>query len=135
MSREAMKARLNAASIKWGKWAVEDDDGYGYKVYIQEPGFGTMYIAEDFNQGGDSGLSDATMVAHAPEDLQKLHAALDAIEALPHEDYCCTKGCPGFGLAMCGKVDAENIHCDGSECSCFMSGPLRAIKEALGDDA
>ena len=64
-----------------------------------------------------------------------LQAALDAIKALPHEDYCCTKGCPGFGLATCGKVFTYGDECDGSECSCFMSGPLRAIRNALGEDA
>lgn len=61
----------------------------------------------------------------------RLLAALDGVLALPHEDYCCTKGCPGFGLATCGKVSKYGDWCDGSECSCFMSGPIAAITKAL----
>ena len=65
----------------------------------------------------------------------RLLAAVKAVTALPHEDYCCTKGCPGFGLATCGKVHKNGDECDGSECSCFMSGPLRAIEAALRGEA
>jgi len=76
----------------------------------------------------------AELIAAAPTDQAKLIAAVEAVVGLPHEDYCCTKGCPGFGLATCGKVHKYGDECDGSECSCFMSGPLRALTQALGGD-
>lgn len=57
--------------------------------------------------------------------------ALANIAALPHEDYCCTKGCPGYGLACCRPL-ARGEHCTGTECTCFLATPLRLIEQAFG---
>jgi N-acetylglutamate synthase-like GNAT family acetyltransferase len=53
------------------------------------------------------------------EEQQK---ALDAIRHLPHEDWCCAKGCAGEGFcAGCAGTEAD--------CKCLV-GELRAV---IGD--
>ena len=96
--------------------------------WLEYPGE-KRYVAFDVDK------RDVQFIANARTDTARLLAALDGVLALPHEDYCCTKGCPGFGLAMCGKVFRPGDACDGSECSCYMSGPIAAITQALEGQA
>lgn len=81
MSLNEIKTRLNCASIHDGRWAVEEDETWGAKVYVVEPGFGTMYICENLNQQ-DDGLADATFIANAPTDMARLIRAVEAVEEL-----------------------------------------------------
>lgn len=119
LSAVAVAGKGSHHTQSWG-----DDDAEWF--YGDRPGLPSAKGAADLIQ------KTADLTARSiTEDLAKLHAALDAVEALPHEDYCCTKGCPGYGLATCGKVRGYGDHCDGSECSCFMRGPLDAIQSAL----
>jgi hypothetical protein len=73
----------------------------------------------------------ARFYAAAPTDMAALLGAVRAVLALPHEDYCCTKGCPGYGNASCGQAVVPGYACDGRKCTCFMSGPIAAINAAL----
>ena len=75
---DIINTRLQAASIHDGPWAVEEDDTWGAKVYVREPGFGTMYICENLNQGEDW-LSDAEFIAAAPVDVARLTRAVEAV--------------------------------------------------------
>jgi regulator of replication initiation timing len=50
----------------------------------------------------------------------------DRIRALAHEDYCCTKGCPGPGQSCCPA--SAGGACDG-RCHCFLEPVLRVIEE------
>ena len=138
---EPIQARLDAATP--GPWKADNlENTHGHRgiywVSIDRPDH-IMTVAEvDANDDGVEAVwkfDDAVFIAAAPTDTARLLAAVKAVTALPHEDYCCTKGCPGFGLATCGKVHKNGDECDGSECSCFMSGPLRAIEAALRGEA
>ncbi|MDQ0100474.1 hypothetical protein J2T10_000093 [Paenarthrobacter nicotinovorans] len=143
---EPIQNRLNAATPGPWHWRNTSD------VYLMGArtrvvmGFARMgmqgaqpqFVNEDglFIDAGKENLHaipDAAFIANAPTDQARLLAAVQAVAELPHEDYCCTKGCPGFGLATCGNVHKSGDECDGSECSCFMSGPLRAIESALSE--
>jgi len=79
MSREQMKARLEAATP--GPWEWDDDQWL-------EPNRGGYVLSNDSvvdkNRVEPVTVSpeNATLIAHAPTDLAKLHAALDAVEAL-----------------------------------------------------
>lgn len=96
---------------------------------------GQVKSAKDVADAQGFADGDWEWLAHgSTDDRSKLLAAVESIIALPHEDYCCTKGCPGFGLATCGKVHKNGDECDGKECSCFLSGPLNAVAAALGSD-
>jgi hypothetical protein len=81
-----IEARLHAATE--GPWAVEDDDGFGYKVYLDDHGFGTAYICEEIHQGDDVGKADAEFIAAARTDMaallkavQRTLLACDAMDA------------------------------------------------------
>lgn len=83
---DEIQARLSKASIHDGPWAVEEDETWGAKVYVREPGFGTMYICENLTQQED-GRADAEFIAAAPADVSYLLAELrKAREALAKVD-------------------------------------------------
>lgn len=134
---EPIQARLDAATdAAPAPWqAVGTGVRGGDHWYVCAEGQSIASIACNDGENEEQREPLARFMTAAPTDTARLLAAVKAVTALPHEDYCCTKGCPGFGLATCGKVHKNGDECDGSECSCFMSGPLRAIESALRDEA
>lgn len=66
---DSIQERLSAATP--GPWAVEDDDGFGHKVY-RPGGWGTLYVCEELHQGHYDGLNDATFIANTPADVAYL---------------------------------------------------------------
>lgn len=91
-----------------GKWRVIEEDDY-HAVVLIESGwqFGRTYIAQEIRQGYDEGKADATLIAHAPELLDKLNSILNMSENQPRAG--CTYGdtelssidvCFGYNLAL-----------------------------------
>ena len=75
MNLAAIEARLEAAPEP-EKWQVEE--GWeGYRVFYKDDGPGDLPIAEEICQGTDSGEALAEFIAHAPEDMRALIAALE----------------------------------------------------------
>lgn len=103
MSREQMKARLEAAT-SLGEWETTRAND----VVIYDPnGYGAYRLVAHADC-----REDAELIANAPTDLAKLHAALDAVER------------------VCG--DWEKL-ADGDK---YYAARIReAIKRALGEDA
>lgn len=112
-----------------GPWLVDDEEHTVRAKYYNGEILYDRSCEDDYDWA-ESFRRDAVFIATAREDMPKLAAALRAVLALRHEDYCCTLGCPGGG--WCGlPVDQ---FCDGTRCSCFMAGPIRAIAVTLGED-
>lgn len=107
MSREQMKARLAEATP--GPW--EWDHSNPRRVLEGRGGEGVLHCAallypEKRNQ---------EFIANAPTDLAKLHAALDAVEALHQQDT--------YGPAFC--ICGDRWPCE----------TVNAIRDALEDKA
>ena len=74
---EPIKERRDKAHTEWGPWKAKGDSWDGYSVVIDDNGPGVSIIAEQIGQGEDEGRGDAEFIAHAPEDIAELIAALE----------------------------------------------------------
>ncbi|MFJ4026045.1 hypothetical protein ACIPWF_00685 [Paenarthrobacter sp. NPDC089989] len=104
MSREQMKARLEAATP--GPWKADS-----YEV-IASP-FLLIVADVDLHMTNEQGSKNATFIAHAPADLAKLHAALDAVET------------------QCAATDLETSEALQAD---LVARIQAAIRDALGND-
>lgn len=113
-----------------GPWYVDDEEHtVRAKYYNGEIIYDRS--CEDHYNWFETFRADAAFISEMRTSVPRLVAALRAVLALRHEDYCCTLGCPGGG--WCGLPMDQ--FCDATRCSCFMAGPIRAIAAALGEDA
>jgi hypothetical protein len=131
MSREQMKARLEAATE--GPWFLNDCEGElivlpeadlirverGANGEIESWGLPSFYPPErrileveldSWDEGEDEQddqiRANAELIAHAPTDLAKLHAALDAVEAMHRQDTYGPKYCTCGDSWPCATVTA-----------------------------
>lgn len=114
MSREQMKARLAAATP--GPWEPMRSGLYGMRVVHVDGEWDEGIIPNEFITIVVPALrnhQDAEFIANAPTDLAKLHAALDAVEAV---------------------ISAADLESDEALQEHLAESILAAIRNALGED-
>ncbi|MFK0005493.1 hypothetical protein ACIQTZ_00420 [Paenarthrobacter sp. NPDC090520] len=153
MSREQMKVRLAAATP--GPWAASPYIVYGEQDDTERVRVTSQHDSPDYNTAEMVLPKDADLIAYAPTDLAKLHAALDAVEALHRpiqEDFItalpcireeceCENECPTEPLPVCrhcwGQLEqidpyfGEQHHVSEVMWPC---PTFTAIRDALGED-
>jgi hypothetical protein len=117
-----MKTRLKAATP--GPWMVRSDHAVVQVAHSTGEQKGVVVY-------GPAYLPDAEFIAHASADLAKLHAALDAVEALHRPVSANITGTP-YSLTdhdVCPKCFND----DGWPVS-YPCPTVKAIRDALGED-
>lgn len=67
-------------------------------------------------------------LGHTKAKLREAESKLKQIVNLPHEDFCCTLGCAGHGMALCGETNDRGRECTGARCTCSLRMPLIIIQ-------